>query len=347
MHNLTTRLYESWHQAIANNLIMSQFEAMFDDDSNEKKWNQGDIISYGIKRIENQLHYYAINETQWRVIPGEVKEKRVDIGNSAHFICQFNAYRALRPGGKRRKLGRQPNISDEASKCRFFCQNPSQSLSLLNRKPLLQVSLKHFVWNAYHNVAPLEKEGHFLWIPIHKTSSIDHILHFPQRLSLEFLEDMVDLFQKLDQTILFFNSLHAGASVNHLHFQSVYHQHILPLEIAPTISKLSCELLDFYPLSGLIFSQNKEVTPLWQLIYYLQEKNIPFNLIFLGKRIILVPRNPDHEIVSEFPGDSIAALGVCGKLVTVDQATYTHLNTQKIESGLAKMILPVESLFEK
>ncbi|AFZ44056.1 hypothetical protein PCC7418_1888 [Halothece sp. PCC 7418] len=344
MYNLTTRLYQSWHQAVANDRIMSQFEATFDDESDGEKWKQGDRISYGIKRIKNELSYYAINETQSRVIPGEVEEKLINTGNIARFICQFNGYRALRPGGKRRKIGRQPDISGEASKCRFFCQNLSQSLSLLNRRPLVQVSLKHFVWNAYHNVAPLEKEGHFLWIPIQKTPSIDHIPHFPQRLSLKFLEDLVDLFQKLDQTILFFNSLHAGASVNHIHFQAVYHQQTLPLEIAPTISKPSGEILDFYPLFGLVFSKNVEINRLWNWIYYLQEQEIPFNLTLLGERIILVPRNPDHEIVSEFPGDSIAALGVCGKLVTVDRATYTHLNADKIESGFTKMILPIETL---
>lgn len=344
MNPLTTHLYESWHQAVANRLIMSEFEATFDDESHDSKWKQGDKIIYGITRMGKKLSYYAMNNTQGRVISGEVQEKLIDTGNIANFICQFNSYRALRPGGRRRQLGRQTDISSAVDDCRFFCQNSSQSLSLLNREPLAQVSLKHFVWNAYHNVAPLEKEGHFLWIPIQKTQATDHIPHFPQSLSLEFLEDIVDLFQKLDETILFFNSLHAGASVNHIHFQSVYHQQTLPVEIAPTISKNSWNILDFYPFAGVIFPKDCDVNRLWQWVANFQENKIPFNLAMLGERIILVPRNPEHEIVSEFPGDSIATLGVCGKLVTVDRETYTNINSQNVESAFNKMIRPLEGL---
>lgn len=344
MNPLTTHLYESWYQAVANDLLMSEFEATFDDESNNSKWNKGDKIIYGIRLIESQLSYYAINQTQARVISGEVKEKFINTQKATNFICQFNSYRALRPGGKRRQLGRQPDISGEASDCRFFCQDSSQPLSLLNRKPLAQVSLKHFVWNAYHNVAPLEKKGHFLWIPIQKNLSSNNIPHFPQILSLEFLEDMICLFQKLDKTILFFNSLHAGASVNHIHFQSVYHEQTLPVEIAPTTSKKSWNLLDYYPFGGLVFPKNSNVNPILHWVTYFNQNKIPFNLAMLGERIILVPRNPEHEIVSEFPGDSIATLGICGKLFTIDRETYENINSEKIESAFQKMILPTRNL---
>lgn len=342
MNPLTTHLYEAWYQAIANNLIMSEFEATFDDNSNHSKWNKGDKIIYGIKLTGRHLSYYAINNTQGRIISGEVQEKLINIGNIANLICQFNSYRALRPGGKRRQIGRQPDISGNASDCRFFCQDSSQSLSLLNRKTLTEVSLKHFVWYAYHNVAPIEKKGHFLWIPVPKKFPRDQIQHLPQMLSFELLEDMVCLFQKLDNTILFFNSLHAGASVNHIHFQSVYHEQTLPIEVAPTIAKQSWHILNSYPFGGVVFTKHCDIEKLLQWVNYFHTTEIPFNLVMLGERIILVPRNPDHEIVLEFPGDTIAALGVCGKLITIDRDTYENINSNRIETAFQKMILPIE-----
>jgi len=338
--SLTQQLYSAWQQAVANNKLINQFIATTDD--TEGRWLQGDAIAFGIKHHNGQNTYYARNLTQNRPIQGAVEEKQID---GLGFTCQFNGYRALRPGGQPKPVGRQADISPDPERCRFSCQNPRDPLSLLNRQPLLQRPLQHFVWRAYYNAAPIDPDGHFLWVP---TDSTTGLVHLPQRLSLKLLEDAFTLFQQLEHTLLFFNSLHSGASVNHIHFQAMNYAQPLPAELWPLAKRSpgrpdlpDYDLLEGYPANVMVFSVQSNPQTVFKWIDIMQQQEIPFNLMFLGDRLILIPRSADHEIVSEFPGNSIAALGMCGKIITVDRAGYLQANKEAIESAFAKMTLDV------
>ena len=333
---LTDQLYTAWEKTILEGNLINTFEASEDD--SEGRWSQGDTIIFGVKHHDNQHIYYANNLTQSREIQDAVEEKRIDV-DDVNFVCQFNGYRALRPGGYQRPLGRQPDIPASSDQCRFFCQDRTNSLSLLVRKPLLQVLLKHFTWNAYYNAAPLETDGHFLWVPTPLNDPTGALAHFTQKLSLEFLEDAFSLFKQLSQTMLFFNSLHAGASVNHIHFQAIYHKQSLPVETLPLIDKGNYALLDGYPAQLVVFDINVSAYQIFLWIDWLQKQNIPFNLMFAGQRIILIPRNIEHEVVSEFPGSGVAALGMCGKIITVNRLAYLNANQANIKRMFRKMVL--------
>ncbi len=341
---LSDQLYKAWNQAVAADKLINQFEASEDDPDGQ--WQRGDAIAFGVKKEGDRHTYYAQNLTQSREIQGAVEEKQID---NIGFICQFNGYRALRPGGHRRSLGRQPDISPDPQRCRFFCQDSSHSLSLLTRKPLLQVSLQHFTWNAYYNVAPIDPDGHCLWVPTAKDSST--LSHFPQKLSLPFLEDAFSLFKQLTHTLLFFNALHSGASVNHIHFQAMDHKQPLPVEVwplleQPLVKSQDCALPDYallkgYPAQVMVFNRDTPAHKVFLWIDRLQQRNIPFNLMLVGQRIVLIPRNIEHEIVSEFPGNGIAALGMCGKIITIDRAAYLQADETSIKRAFQKMVLPV------
>ena len=56
-----------------------------------------------------------------------------------------------------------------------------------------------------------------------------------------------------------------------------------------------------------------------------------------GRALFLIKREVDHEIVSEFPGNGIAALGMCGRIITVDRQAYLSVNELRIRSAFAKM----------
>ena len=337
--DLTSQLYEAWNQAVVEGKLINEFEAAADD--LEGRWVKGDAIAFGIHRLSHHNSYYAQNLSQSRTIEGAVEEKQIgsleNPNANFQFTCQFNGYRALRPGGAPKSLGRQPDISPAPEHCRFSCQNRSDPLSLRRREPLLQRSLTHFTWNAYYNAAPIDPDGHFLWIP--------EAMHYPQALSLEFLTDALHLYRQLDSTLLFFNSLHAGASVNHIHFQSIRYKQPLPVEHWPlTEENKDYALLKDYPARVMVFSQALLPHVLFPRVLFgwidrFQQRKIPFNLMLVGDRAILIPRDIEHEIVAEFPGNGIAALGMCGKIITVNRDAYLSASDLKIKQAFAKMVL--------
>jgi hypothetical protein len=341
MTNLTFRLYEAWKKAVLDDKVVNLFKATQDDPTGN--WVKGDQIIYGIRVLDGELAYYARNLSQSRNIQGVTEQKRV--GNTG-YLCKFNSYRALRPGASGRPVGRQPDIPADPQSCRFHCQNITEPLSLLRREPLLQVKFKHFDWNAYYNVAPLEKEGHFLWVPTASASATTVLPHIPQKLRPEFLEDAVELFDQLAHTILFFNSLHAGASVNHIHLQAVYHRQPLPIEAAPVVVYRGYHLLNNYPVQALVFTPNTPINEMFAYIDWLQHESIPFNLVMLREHILIVARNIEHGIVSEFPGDGFAALGMCGAINTVDRRAYDTVDVMMIEGAFQKMVIPAQQIID-
>ncbi len=338
MTNLTIRLYQAWRQAVLADKVINQFEAAQDDSSG--RWAKGDRIVYGVKAIDNQLVYYAHNLSQNCDIEGATEQKVV---GETGYLCRLNSYRALRPGAGNRPIGRQLDIPAEPSLCRFYCQDSEHPISLRRREPLVSVPLTHFIWKAYYNVAPLETEGHFLWIPTTATGDMPHLL---QRLTPPLIEDAVQLFSQLSDTILFFNALHAGASVNHIHFQAVYHQQPLPIETAPTTDYKGYRLLDSYPAQAVVFS----LTQTAQLIDYiekLQRSETPFNLAMLSDRLLVIARDGDQAIVPEFPGDGLAALGMCGAIATVNRRAFETADAAMIKSVFQKMVIPASSIIDR
>ncbi|NEQ54259.1 MAG: hypothetical protein F6K11_29715, partial [Leptolyngbya sp. SIO3F4] len=284
MTNLTSSLYTAWKKAVADEKIVNLFEASKDDVAGY--WGKGDQIIYGIRSIDGKLTYYAQNLTQSHEIEGGIELKQL---GGTGYICQYNSYRALRPGASHRPIGRQPDISAAPEDCRFHCQNASHPISLLRREPLLKAKFKHSNWHAYYNVAPLDKDGHFLWIPA--DSKTDLLPHSPQRLTLEFLDDAIQIFSQLTQTILFFNALHAGASVNHIHLQALYYRYPLPIESASIVDYKGYSILDDYPVQAIVFSTETPAKEIFTCVDRLDQENIPFNLIMVKEHILVVAKD--------------------------------------------------------
>src|SRR3989344_7102697 len=133
-----------WIKAVKDGKIVNEFKAL-----------NGDRIQFGLALQNGRIEYYAKNIETGYEIPALVEEKM--IGQSG-FTIQFNGYRALKPGGKIPSIGRQQDISGEAADCRFYCQDPSRTLSILKRDPLIQIALPNYKWNGYYNATPFEKD---------------------------------------------------------------------------------------------------------------------------------------------------------------------------------------------
>jgi len=339
--NLIDDLSKAWQKAVASGRIASEFDAPFDD--LDGRWSKGDRVRFGLIWTGAGIEYDAHNLRSGEQINVPVDERTV---GKRGFVCQFNGYRALKPGGIPQQVGRQPDISPAPADCRFHCQDPTESLSLLRREPLLRVRLRHAAWNAYFNAIPFEKEGHFLWVPAVLDGATSGLPHLPQVLTRELVEDLVLLFQQSTNTVLFFNSLHAGASVNHVHAQAVVHRQPLPIERARTVEYKAHALLDGYPAHAITFARDGDIDAVAGAVERLQLDDIPFNLMFAGERIFLVPRTAEHEIVSEFPSGVLATMEIAGKIIAVDRRTYENVEESQIESALRKVTIRAEQLID-
>ena len=312
-------LSNAWVKAVRDGKIVNEFKAL-----------NGEKIQFGLALQNGRIEYYARNIETKSEIPTLVEEKM--IGQSG-FVIQFNGYRALKPGGKILSIGKQPDIPGNAASCRFYCQDPSRELSILKRDPFIQITLPNYKWNGYYNAAPFEKEGHFLWLPVFtKAATTSHIR---QELSRAFLEDALTLFKNSDRLIVFFNALHAGASVNHIHLQAIFHKKALSIESASITRQGRFTVLDNYPARGIIFHRNAESDEVWPCVDYLQKNGIPFNLIFAGDRICLIPRNSANEVVAEFP-TIIASTELAGKIITADRNVYDNVSYAMIQRAFQK-----------
>ncbi|PZO16164.1 MAG: hypothetical protein DCF25_12735 [Leptolyngbya foveolarum] len=331
--NISAHLRLAWQQAVVGGELINEFQA--DRDAEDVQWAKGDRITFGIQQQDDHYGYYAHNLTQNCKIESAVEERAIaGLSPGVDFTCLYNGYRALRPGGARKSLGRQPDISAAPNDCRFACQDSTQPLSLLARTPLFQQSFERFTWKAYYNVAPIEPNGHFLWVP---TRSARQLTHLPQVLSLPLLEDAFTLFKQLSKSFLFFNALHSGASVNHIHFQSIESDCPLPAETFPLIQETDYATPEGYPAYLMMFDPGTSARKVFKYIDLLQTQGIPFNLMMTPRFIILVPRNINFEIVSEFPGNGLASLGMCGRIITIDRAAYLSANRSSVESAFKKM----------
>lgn len=290
----------------------------------------GNIVVCGVRLATegDRCEFFACNQTTGREIPNPVVEKPIP---GTDFVVQFNRGRAWRPGVKGRQPGRQAEISGAWQDCRFDCQRPAGPVSgnsLLARDPLLRVELPNGYWHAYHNIAPFEPEGHCIWVPARQEGARTVLPHHPQHLTREFLADLLSIRAMGAPLLFFFNSLHGGASVNHIHAQSVAYRQPLALERAIAASELvwhgDVGLLEGYPARVLVFDGNITVDRLFPYIDRLQthDEPIPFNLLLLKDWIGIAPRNIDNEVLSELPGEILGAMGIAGKLIATHPETY-------------------------
>jgi len=321
----------NWLEAVKRGEIRVAFE------------REGEQIELGVKEDDNgQLEFYGFNRTRGLAIEESVVEKFIE-----NFAVQFNGYRALRPGvSKEKDIGRQPDLQPHSKEtCQFSCENPSDSKSLLNRKSLGDFLIEGTLWQAYNNAAPFEKEGHFLLVPDIKESQERR----PQVLIKKDIADMVYLMRRSINLLLFFNSRHAGATVNHIHFQGVYLDKDMPLLRAGRGREFIYKSVEIsrllnYKIPGLCFESKNEADftdAIWKAVELLQQegKEKPFNLIFIEDKAYLFIRNIDHEVVEDFRTGVFASYEISGKIIVVDKNTYDAVTIGKLEKAFRETCL--------
>lgn len=136
----------------------------------------------------------------------------------------------------------------------------------------------------------------FPFIHYHALLVVDKARHNNQYLTQDTLNYIVRLHARTQQNcpdfVMTYNSLGAGASVNHLHFHT-YIQ-ITPLPVFSQAFGHNGGKLP-YPASCLVLNSATEA---WKIIETLQKNNMPYNLLFKNKKIYCLPRKiADKEYV--------------------------------------------------
>jgi hypothetical protein len=136
---------------------------------------------------------------------------------------------------------------------------------------------------------------------------------------------------------LAYNSLGAGASVNHLHIHGFVDK---PLAIEHASWQHNGGELR-YPLKAFRFNH---VAKSWQCIHALHRQNQPYNLLYRSGSCYVIPRKPPSAV--ELPGwlPSVGWTEACGSFNLSDENNFNNLTSDKISHALLRFNTEDDSL---
>ena len=120
-----------------------------------------------------------------------------------------------------------------------------------------------------------------------------------------------------------FNSLAAGASVNHLHFQGFLHEQKFPIE--------DMDLANFPLEVHCCFSSEQA----WQVIHSFIQQDIAFNCLYRSNGCYVVPRNYQGSV--ELPDwlNGAGWIDVAGVMTVSEMSDFDELMSSDITQGLS------------
>jgi ATP adenylyltransferase/5',5'''-P-1,P-4-tetraphosphate phosphorylase II len=128
---------------------------------------------------------------------------------------------------------------------------------------------------------------------------------------------------------LAYNSTGAGASVNHLHFQSFVQPAQLPVQ-NPLFAHNGGNLA--YPLPCLRFDNPQQA---WARLDQLHQHNQPYNLLYSKHALHLVPRVPQGDKRLSARSNGYGWSEMAGAINLFGREEFESMDTTEIETELA------------
>ncbi|MDH5182031.1 MAG: hypothetical protein OEY07_20400 [Gammaproteobacteria bacterium] len=179
----------------------------------------------------------------------------------------------------------------------------------------------------------------FPFIHYHALLVADKAAHLPQYLTRPYLEYITRLQirtqQQCPEFVVTYNSLGAGASVNHLHFHTWLETLPLPI-FSPHFKHNGGNRA--YPAACQVLHNADEA---WQAIEVLHNNNTPYNLIFKDKKIYCLPRKNPAEEITGFDLGMFGWSQLAGLINVESRELLTAITADKIKTALKAV-----SLFE-
>lgn len=131
-----------------------------------------------------------------------------------------------------------------------------------------------------------------------------------------------------------YNGYGAGASINHLHFQTFTRQRPLPVLDRQWLHNGGDQ---GYPTSCLIFEDSCDA---WQYIEELHQNNITYDLLYLPYKIVCLPRKFQGSFEVPEWTENFAWYELCGGITTFNKQDFLKLDDATISRGLALLKNP-------
>jgi hypothetical protein len=128
---------------------------------------------------------------------------------------------------------------------------------------------------------------------------------------------------------LSFNSIGAGASVNHLHIHGFIENSVYSVEHQVWEHNGGDKQ---YPLKVDCFSS---VSESWQLIDHFHQNNLPYNLLYRAGKCIVIQRKPQGSIKLPDWLGSIGWYEACGGFNLSDESVYQSISAGNINTALS------------
>ncbi len=238
----------------------------------------------------------------------------------------FNPLRALRPA--RASRDRFESLQRPFDPASFHFDKAFLRAEILSEEYIFGVNLRLM----YHKFpfAPF----HLLIVPeasAHKNQYLDRDTH------ALFWRLTEQIGARLDGWGLAYNSLGAGASINHLHAHSFLRSTPLPVELPQWQHNGGASA---YPV-GVICPSDCDTA--WRTIEHLQSGNQPFNLLFRPGRTYILPRRPQG---TENLAAWLASAGwyeLSGEFNLYDRQLFDSLQADQITHNLATFMPPSQT----
>ncbi|MFC1709930.1 nucleoside monophosphate kinase, partial [Candidatus Omnitrophota bacterium] len=300
----------------------------------------GDEVEVALVLTEEGLvEYRAYNITKDEVIPDRMIEETIP---GTNFEKLLNPYEGLLEKAKVRIPGRQPEMPPHEEKCGFSCTDDSNPRSMLNREPVFEIKANGTIWRAYPKRVLMDKNGHLVLMP----DITESWNRRGQKTTFNYIKDVINIANRSRNISILFNSLHAGASINHIHFHLVYHGEVLAIEQADFDEKFHTDRVKISISNGyetqVIMLEGKDEdalsTTAFGFINRLNKRNIPHNIMVIKNRVYIMPRDIEHEVVEEFPR-AIGIRELCGKFVGFNKEMFDKITKERISLAFKKLSL--------
>ncbi|MCU7958562.1 MAG: hypothetical protein KZQ58_00890 [gamma proteobacterium symbiont of Bathyaustriella thionipta] len=243
-------------------------------------------------------HYESVS---WRSVPP--------------WKIQFNPLRALRPP-RNATAGRQPLRQAFDPKLFHF------NLPFLDSETCFKGSLSAVSCKLLYNKFPFAT-GHTLLVP-------EAARQHPQWLSQDWHQWAWSLLQQISgmPVALAYNSLGAGASINHLHFHCVL-EDSYPIESGHWAHNGGTQ---HYPAEVLHFT---DIQSAWDCIRQQQAGNQPFNLFYRKQQMYLIRRKYLSDCPAPAGFSSLSWYESCGHFVCFDPDNFQQINAMLLTNYLS------------
>ena len=232
----------------------------------------------------------------------------------------YNSIRKLRPARTATEVLK--SIHQDFDETKFHFNKP-----FLKPEILWQGSYENFD-QKNKNISVLYNK--FPFSDYHLLLAISPEKNLPQFLTQEIHEYMVTLVNDIEKVFpgfgVGFNSLAAGASVNHLHFQGFVREAEFPIERKKWSHNDGDEN---YPLQVKCFTNNG-----WAYIKTLIDKDIAFNCVYRKNICYVIPRKYQNTVVLPKWLEGAAWLDVVGVMTVSDTGTFNKLNGDDVTQAL-------------